>query len=726
MGSGNGRRIPGMPRPLPVALWVALAAVGVSARQSPTAPVVFHATVNYVEVDATVTDARGNAVHDLAAADFEVLEDGQRQTIASFASVDLPVQRAVPSPLLVNAAIEPDVRTNAAIKGGIYLVVLDDLHTDFARTPRVKELARRFIERAVGSNDVAAVVYTGHNDATQEFTANRQLLFAAVDKFVGQKLRSATLIALEALHTVPDAQGNTQLELGEDAAKDVRAYRARSVMASIRQLSEFMAGIHGRRKAMVLVGEGIDYDVDETLGTGGTTASLIIEDTRNATSAAQRGNVTIYSIDPRGLFDSADALIQSPYQFNRDTPENSQPAASRAAALNNRGIGRQPPPPQASGSTLQAEVHLEQESLRALARDTGGFSVLNTNDFSRAFDRIVRENSAYYLLGYYPTNDKRDGRLRKLQVRVKRPGLAVHARKGYMAPSAKAPASPASADATISPIFEALGSPVPVSGIPMRVFAAPFKGPGDQSTVTFAIELEASRFDFAQQDGAWIESLEVATVAVEAGGTLRPGDHSKLGLALKPATYDAVMTHGMRVLGQTELRPGRYQLHVAVGTAGGKAGSTVYDLEVPDYAKAPLTMSGLVLSSLAASQMPTLTLENRVRAFLPGPPMATRSFSQTEQLTVFGEVYDNARTGPAHEVTITTTLSSATGARLRTTTDTRSSLETDPRSGGYTFVAGMPLDDLSPGIYVIHVEARGDFADRPTAARDIQILVTAP
>ena len=173
--------------------------------------------------------------------------------------------------------------------------------------------------------------------------------------------------------------------------------------------------------------------------------------------------MTIYTVDPRGLFDSADDLVQTPSQFNRETPEVSQSPLARMTALNNRGIGRPPPPAEANGATLQAEVRLGQESLRALARDTGGFSVLNTNDFSRAFERIVRENSAYYLLGYYPTNDRRDGKLRKLRVRVKRLGLTVHARKGYVAPKGTTPASAPAGDTKSPPIADALGSPLPVS-----------------------------------------------------------------------------------------------------------------------------------------------------------------------------------------------------------------------------------------------------------------------
>jgi len=699
---------------------VALVAVGLSAQQSPTVPVVFRSAVDFVEVDATVTDARGNAVSDLTAADFEVFEDGKRQEIASFTRVDLPVQRSVPSSSLTAvaaSAILPDVQTNTPIEGGIYLIVLDDLHTGFDRTARVREIARQFVERAVGPNDVAAVVYTGHNDKNQDFTGNRQMLLNAVDKFVGDKLRSATLVALDGLgaeRTIrrdPDTQ-----ELGEDNFKDVRAYRARSVMGSIRQLSEFMAGIQGRRKAMVLFGEGIDYDIDQAIGTEGSTADVIRAETRTAIASAQRGNVTIYSVDPRGLFDPADDMVQSATQFTRDTRGGPTPSE-----FNTNNLGRKPPPAEANASTLQKEVRIQQDSLKALAQDTGGFSTLNTNNFLRPFERIIRENSAYYLIGYQPANDQRDGKLRKLEVRVKRPGLTVKARNGYKALGSSASASPAG-DKAPSPALDALGSPLPVSGIPMRVFAAPFKGSMNLSTVTFAIELDPLAFNFENKDGRWVETLEMATVIVPAGGTPRPGDHSKKALALMPALYEAVKSRGARIVGQTELPPGRYQLRVAAGT-NSKAGSTVYDLEVPDYSTAPLALSGLVLSSEDSLKTPTMPLRTQATEFPNGPPAATRNFARNDQLMVFGEVYDNVRTSAAHEVSITTTLRSATGVIQRTTTG-RGTLESGARSAVHKFSARMPLADLTPGAYVVRVEARGDFGDRPLASRDIQILVT--
>ena len=121
-----------------------------------------------------------------------------------------------------------------------------------------------------------------------------------------------------------------------------------------------------------------------------------------------------------------------------------------------------------------------RQRLRALAQATGGFAVVNTNSFESAWDRIVRENSSYYLLGFSSSNERRDGRYRRLQVRVKRPGLLVRGRDGYVAPlrnerPAPAPPPPANMSAALA---AALGTPIAVSGLPIRVFAAPYKGTG--------------------------------------------------------------------------------------------------------------------------------------------------------------------------------------------------------------------------------------------------------
>src|SRR5262249_11508516 len=151
-------------------------------------------------------------------------------------------------------------------------------------------------------------------------------------------------------------------------------------MSSIRNLATFMAGVHGRRKAMLLVGEGIEYDITDLISN--TLASGVLDDIREAIAAATRSNVVVYTIDPRGLAIPEADLIE----FG-DTPGSSDPSLANVGTM-----------------SLRNEFQRSQDSLRIIAEETGGFAVLNQNDFSNAFQRIVRENSSYYVMGYYPTN----------------------------------------------------------------------------------------------------------------------------------------------------------------------------------------------------------------------------------------------------------------------------------------------------------------------------------
>src|SRR5256885_5675459 len=179
------------------ALAIVLAVAVVTAGQDPptAAPQqpTFKAQVEYVEVDALVTDRSGNFVRGLTKDDFQVLEDGKAQTISTFTLVDIPVER-YDKPLGAAMPIEPDVKTNERpFDGRVYVMVIDDLHTNFGRSDRVKRAAKQFVQRYLGANDLMAVVHTrGSNDAGQEFTNNKRLLFAAIDKTSGFKLRSAT------------------------------------------------------------------------------------------------------------------------------------------------------------------------------------------------------------------------------------------------------------------------------------------------------------------------------------------------------------------------------------------------------------------------------------------------------------------------------------------------------------------------------------------------------
>jgi VWFA-related protein len=664
------------------------------AQQPPT----FKVRVDYVEVDAVVTDRQGRLVRDLKKEDFQVLEDGKSQSITNFTMVDIPVDRE-DRPLFASAPIEPDVRTNEKpFDGRVYVMVIDDMHTRFGRSVRVKTAAKQFIERRLGANDLMAVVHTaGPSDANQEFTNNKRLLLAAVDKTQGRKLDSATANKTnEYNNTRSIRQQGDPLNDPDDME---RGFNARSTLDTLRNVAEWFGAVHGRRKAILFVSEGIDYDINDMIPQNGSThqsASMVMDSTREAIGAATRANVAIYGIDPRGLTDLGDESIEIG-AFPDDT---------------SLGVGP---------GSLQNELRLSQDSLRTLSEETGGFAVVNKNDFATAFQRIVEDNSSYYVLAYYPP-DARPGRTHKIDVRVTRPGLTVRSRKAYLTPK-KADAPKATANNPSTPeLREALDSPLPVSGLTMHVFASPFKGTAPNASVLFGVELRGRDMKVAPNS-----KILLSYIAIDANGKVKGGNTDSLALTnLRPDTKARIEQSGLRMLNRLDLPPGKYQLRVAAhDQSGGNVGSVQYDLDVPDFAKAPFSMSGLVLTSGVGSAFPTVKPDAQLKPMMPGPPIALRAFPQNDEIALFTEVYDNAGATP-HKVDIVTTVTTDEGKVLFKTDEVRDSTDLGGKSGGYGYATRVPLKDLALGSYVLKVEAKSRLGKTPPVARELQFTVEAP
>ncbi len=471
-----------------LAIVLVLSSVALAGRQAPPGPpaspqrpdpqmppITFRSEVNYVEVDAVVRDAQGNFVRDLSQGDFQVLEDGVPQAVTAFSLIDIPVTLSDRA-LFLPQDIEPDVMSNAAgPEGRLYVLLLDDIHTAAQRSPRVRQVARQFIEKYLGANDLLAVIHTsGRSDASQDFTNSRRLLTQAADKFMGQKLRSAYLNKLDAYN---NARGSGLPPTLTDPEQAQRLYNARTTLSTVRSLSDWMAGVRGRRKAVVLIGEGIDFSIWDTMALSGTDAmtrrgdgAVLIREMQDAVAAATRANVNIYAVDPRGLSTMGDEAMEATAVPTNEVLDGTMTA-------------------------LYDELRTSQDSLRTLSEETGGFASVTSNDFGTAFQRIVDANSSYYVLGYYATNEKRDGRYRRIEVTLSRPGLTVNARKGYMAPRGK-PASDKKVEAsagTSKELRETLNSPLQVSALKLAVFAAPLKGPSPKAAVAIVTQFPSRR-----------------------------------------------------------------------------------------------------------------------------------------------------------------------------------------------------------------------------------------
>jgi VWFA-related protein len=642
-----------------VAILVTLSALVLSG-QDRTSPPVFRTAVNLVQVDAYVLDAQGNPVTGLTAADFELREDRRPQSIAYFLPFNIPIEAPREGSSSV-ASLEPDVQDNESREGRLYVIAVDELRPENGLRTRV--FLRQFVERHLGANDIAAVVLLGkgRRTDTQEFTSNRRLLLRAIDLVSGWPADAPTL--------------------GFSRGSGDSLY-------ALRDLAEFLRRIPSRRKAMLLLTEDVGFDFQNAIDTPLSASLFCPEVAREVVRTALRANVAIYPIDPNRL-----SMADTVSGESESIPSIEMDRARRRLEMTRR------------------------DNLRSLGEVTGGFALVSSNDVEGTFARVVRENSTYYSLGYYSTQDKADGKFRRLDVRVKRPGLQVHTISGYLAPKERV------AEVRRKPgVVDVLSNPLAVSGVPMKVVAAPYRGQGEEAAIAAAVEINGSALEFARKGDVFAAQLEVGYVVSAATGAMPPVTY-RLDLALKPDSYEKARTAGVRIMLEPKLAPGVYQVRVGVAQAGGRSGSVLYDIEVPDFAKRPLTLSGVSLTSVETSGLHVSSGKNMLAEVMPGPMTATRQFSGTDRVAVYAEVYDNIGDKDPHTVTVRTVLRTDEGVPVRTVAVERSSAVLNRRQDGYGFLLEVPLDGVPAGAYVLHVEAMANVGDRPADSRDIPIRV---
>src|SRR5687767_2443511 len=387
-----------------------------SQEPAPQGPVAtFRAGVRAIQIDAVVTDEDGNPVRGLTEEDFEITERGKPQPITTFEAVDLPIETQVPD------LADADVVTNES-DGRIYLIVIDSIRTDNAAY--AKRQLRRFFDDHFGPGDSAAIMFLdrGHSAAGQDFTSNRRLLIKGADSVVGFSEDDVGGEKVNPGSASPFAAGGDSGPSG---------LMARNRMERLKDLTEFLIKIPGHRKAMLLVTEAIGFDASDFKDYAGTSMTPAAQAAHAALTAATRGNIAIYPIHPGGP--NTEAIVSGPEAAQQEA------AQSKRLALQSGAL-----------------------ELRTLAAATGGFAHVNSNNFDDSFTRLVQEQSVYYMLAFNSSQDKDDGRYVPVSVTVKRPGLKVLAREGYVAPfKGKDTVRPAERRPGV---LSALGSPIPVGG----------------------------------------------------------------------------------------------------------------------------------------------------------------------------------------------------------------------------------------------------------------------
>jgi VWFA-related protein len=655
------------------------------AQQTP--PPTFRAGVEYVQVDARVVDTRNEPVRGLAQRDFQIFEDGVKQEIASFSPVDIPVPSSGsefrprrPSPVEL---LRPDVASNARqrLEGRVYVVALDDLYIDPDRVPGVRRFLAEFVDRSIGPEDQAAVVSLSHGGTFQNFTGDKAELKSAIGRLSGGKAPSQTVdsaafdLARRAglVSGRPDPEPPGGVPAGPVAL--AKTADARVTQQSLVRLIRALSGMEGRSKAIIFVSEGTPFEMVTN-----TEGLSLINDLQFTSDLARRSNVPIYPVDPRGLSGLHEESIFVPIVSGSDD----------------------------TAGSLQKEMSESQRKLRGLADDTGGYAVVGVNDLSAGLDRIVRQSSSYYVLGYYSTNPKHDGKYRKLEVKVNRRDVAVLARHGYMSQPAKEPKAAALPGPPGSSELARAGlnAVLPVAGIALTTTAAAFReSRGRTASVALVLEGAGSELALTDRGGVFSGPLDLLASALQPHGEIAASDQAHLQLSLPAETATRVRRNGFRWLARlNNLKPGRYQLRAVAVSGADTLGSVWYDLEVPDFGDAALAMSDVLMASVSGLQVATLKPDKSMQEALHGPATASRRFPQADGLVVFAEIYDN-HSDKSHDVETTVVVRNERGAVVFKSAETQSNRQLAATQGIVRSRTPIELKDLPPGYYQVTVEA---------------------
>jgi VWFA-related protein len=576
-----------------------------------------------VRLDAVVTDEEGHLVTDLKAGDFRVLEDGKPQRIAQF----VVGGRTAAAP----GAGAPAPTTEAPTEqmpgpGRQIAIVVDDLHIARGNVEFTREALRRFVREFLEPDDKVALVTTSGAVSVPQLSEDRAVLVEAVNR-----LSPRDVAAIQARNTdMTPEQAELVLRGDMNAVKySARSiaqepgspYSADSPLAQVGshqpapaglQPQEAAAAEEARRQARSVLTGALHYSV-ATLSTvdsvlrslaplPGRKLCLLVSDgflvgagtseerqreMRSVVDAATRSGAVVYALDAGGLITGA-----------RD-----------ASALG-------------PGSQVDTQHGMDRESeqllrttLETVSRDTGGFLVRGSNDLAGGLHRMLLDNETYYLVAYEPTNTKRDGKFRKIEVKIaQHPDFTVRTRKGYFAYDEKKVAArnvTAGSLALPPPVVlphaldegEAralLSAPLPEKGgIPVRLAADYLDLPPEGPKAIVRTWIDLSRLEWQQAGGRYRAAIDLVGSLYDADGKGIGEPFTKHAeLDLSKGEMNKVAEDGLPYQIALPVAAGRYQVRVvAHESKSNQAGGAARWIEVPDLSSKKLAMSSIFLST---------------------------------------------------------------------------------------------------------------------------------
>jgi VWFA-related protein len=612
----------------------------------------FRSGVELVQLDVTVLDDQRRPVRGLTADDFTILENGVRRPIRAFTAVDMPPRARTEQPVWATEAI-PDVATNQITQqeGRLVIILMDRSIPYMGISVEAQKIAIAAVDQ-LGPYDLAALVSTSGVYKPQTFTSDRSRLVKAIM----QRDWSTE---------------STIFPWRIDGGDDPRCFCGLCVLETLTTVSDAVRDLPRRRKVLLFIGRGLVVN----LAALGPTASPGCE--HDVKIARQKlfdslavSNLTVHSIDPRGLFNVGDLTQASVSGAGVDRPVNNGPQ------MRMQGL-----------TAARNDALRTQQSLAVLPERTGGRTVVNTNASVEKVSEIFRESEAYYVIGVERDPSAKPATRRSLAIKVARRNVRAYAQRQFIASGPAATAPPSSA---IQP-SDVLSALLPDASRPLSLNVAAFARPdGDGAVVHATIDAGAFVRESANT------TLDITAIAIDQAGVQQASVRQQSTLVATRAVGNRTPVVNVSTL--IDLPAGDYEIRVAAVDASTATRASVFSqIVVPKFATQRLSLSDVVLQATTNAGAPTIE----------------RVFARSDQIRAFLQIYQGTtRTDAIVPVTVRIRVIDAKGTAGRDESMTFG--PDDFRARRTDCRIDVPIARFEPGAYLLEVTATaaGEHATR--------------
>jgi VWFA-related protein len=682
-------------------LQVAAPALAQQSGQPAVSPARIEVTTELVLVNVVARDKKGNLVRDLKKEDFTLLEDGKKQNISTFdfenvdemaaaGGAEATVSGVATDGALLRSAKKAPPSLDARDRR-LILLFFDFSAMDPEQIDRSVDAAKKFIQTKIQPADLIALVsLTTNMRVDLDFTDDKDKLLAALSTYTsgeGQGFDNGTTGSSEGAAETSGSFTPDDTDFNTFSA-DRKLLALQSPMEALGKLPQ--------KKSLVYFSNGITQSgVDNQSALRATTA------------AAVKANVSIYSLDIRGL------QAFPPGGEAQSASLHGQSAYSGASVLND----------------LNANA-ASQDTLSTLSSDTGGKAFFDSNDFSGVFSQVQKDSSIYYVLGFTSNNPLKDGKFRRLKVVVNRPDLKLDFRSGYYAGRDFEHLNRADREQQLE---DELATQLPRVDVPLYAGSAFFRQDDSHYYLAVSLVIPGSQIPFVTEKDKDSATIDIIG-EVREGGKVRVG---QLRDTVKLAVDSTKQVRRKNVQYNTGfvLAPGSYHLKFVVReNQTGRIGSFETDVQIPDLRKTPLKMSSVVLSSLRSPATNKKGSANPlVRDQMELVPNITHVFTPDQHLYLQYEVYDATKgknpapaaapasqgaakdappaKPPRDSVRVLTSIEFLqNGLKIYESKPVVATEVTAPDRKAIVFQIELPLQSLKPGLYVCQVNVIDDVA----------------